>query len=108
MHRGEWLLFSATGDVSWAARKETTTADGTHGMPGFVGAGGLVGRIAGTTRSFPIGARTQPYRVNLRSRATKPAPPIRMPADGVLELGFKDYVAGDNTGELVVTIKEGR
>lgn len=110
VHRDDWLFITATGDVSWSARKKSVGPNGVNGSPGWpVGGGGLVGRVDGTTKAFDIGARTERFRYrNARSRATFEPPPVHMPADGHLLLGFKDFKPGANTGEFLVTIRRAK
>jgi hypothetical protein len=106
VHKDDWLFLSATGEIYWAAWGAPAGPDGLHGSPGWLKAGGLLGRVSASTKTFEIGARTGPMRSrNLRSQATYPAPPIRMPADGVLTLGFKQFSQGANAGSFEVTIR---
>jgi hypothetical protein len=58
-------------------------------------------------KRFDIGARTQMFlsKGSLRHHLYYAPPPIRMPANGHLELGFKDFMQGANTGEFDITIR---
>ena len=109
VHRVDWLDFTATGDIFWELRRVTAGPDGIGGSPGWLKTGGLIGSVSGTAKTFELGARTTPlpYR-DPRSRATYPPPPVRMPADGTLRLGFKDYQGGANHGNFTVTIRRAR
>jgi len=110
VQKGDLVSVRATGQVSWAHTGKTTGPDGTDGVPGvFIGAGGLIGRIAGTTKTFDVGGRTRP----LMSRSRRmhhyyPPPALKMPASGVLQLGFKNFKAGANGGGYEVTIESAR
>jgi hypothetical protein len=109
VHEGELLYVTATGEVTWETRRATAGPDGVHGSPGWLRAGGLVGRVSTSSKTFEIGARTQPFPdKNPRSRVTHPPPPIRMPATGTLVLGFKDYTPGANAGSFEVTVQRTR
>ena len=107
VQEGEELFFTANGDITWAAQSKAAGPDGLNGYPGWnIGAGGLIGRV-GVMKSFDIGARTQMFlnKGSLRHHVYFAPPPIRMPASGRLELGFKDFKQGTNTGEFAVTIR---
>jgi hypothetical protein len=107
VQEGELLYFTATGEITWQARRTTSGPDGINGSPGWLRAGGLIGKVSTTT--FEIGARTQPIPdKNPRSRVRHPPPPIRMPASGTLVLGFKDFSSGANTGGFDVTVHRTR
>lgn len=104
---GEQLFIAANGEVVWAVRNATAGPDGVNGYPGWnLGAGALIGRV-GETKPFAIGARTQPFlnKGSLRHHRYYPAPPIRMPASGRLELGFKDFRQGANGGGFEIAIR---
>jgi len=107
VRRGERLMISATGEVSWVATGTSAGPDGVSGYPGWpVGDGGLIGRIGGTTKSFDIGSRTAPlHDRNLRSQATHSPPALVMPAEGTLQLGFKQFQPGANRGRFEITIQ---
>lgn len=107
VQRGEQLFFTATGEVFLAGRSKPAGPDGVKGYPGWnVGAGGLIGRVDGASKAFDIGARTQLFLSRfLRHHTYYPPPPIRMPADGRLLLGFKDFSLGANHGEFEITIR---
>jgi hypothetical protein len=109
VHKDDWLFVTATGEIYWSAHQTSAGPDGIGGSPGWLNTGGLIGRVAASGRTFDIGARTKPFRSHdMRSQATYPAPPIRMPADGELTLGFKEYTAGANSGGFEVTIRRAR
>ena len=107
VHQGEWLFFTACGELFWQARDATAGPDGIDGGLGwYIGAGGLIGRVGTTSKPFDIGARTHPFQVrNLRSRREFPPPPIRMEESGRLFLGFKGFTAGSNRGTFEITIR---
>ena len=108
VRKGDWLLFSASGDVVWDARHVRTGPDGDGGAPGWtIGAGGLLGRVGASGKPFDIGARTGlfPDRHPRPPRHPFPPPAIRMREDGALYLGFKNFQAGANTGTYEVTIR---
>lgn len=107
VQRGEQLFITATGSVVWGGRSTAAGPDGIKGYPGWtIGAGGLVGRVDGATKTFDVGARTQLFLSKfLRHHTYYPPPPIRMPADGPLLLGFKDFRQGANRGEFEVTVR---
>ena len=107
VQRGDQLFVTATGDVFWPGRNAAAGPDGIKGYPGWtIGAGGLIGRIDGASKTFDVGARTQMFLSKfLRHHTYYPPPPIRMPADGPLLLGFKDFSQGANRGEFEVTIR---
>lgn len=107
VQRGEELFVTATGNVFWAGRNAAAGPDGIKGYPGWtIGAGGLIGRIDGASKFFDVGARTQMFLSKfLRHHTYYPPPPIRMPADGPLVLGFKDFSQGANRGEFEITIR---
>jgi hypothetical protein len=107
VHEGDRLFLTASGAVLWAVRNRTAGPDGIEGYPGWnVGAGGLIGRINGM-HMFDIGARSQMFlmRGSLRHHTYYRPPPVRMPANGQLELGFKDFTQGSNHGEFEITIR---
>jgi hypothetical protein len=107
VRKGERLFFSATGTVQWEAKETASGPDGINGVVGWsVGAGGLVGRV-GDARPFAIGSRTTlfPDRHPRPPHRPHPPPPITMPGDGTLFLGFREFVAGNNTGAFDVTIR---
>jgi hypothetical protein len=108
--RDERLFISATGELFWNASNRTSGPDGINGYPGWtIGAGGLVGRVEGTSKTFDIGARTQKFLSrNLRFHSYHDPPPIRMPVSGRLQLGFKDFKPGEGRGEFEVTIRRVR
>ena len=109
VHKGDRLLFTATGEVYWQARSQAIGPDGDHGVPGWsVGPGGLRGRVGTGGRPFDLGARTTTLQPPKHARPPKEPyvpPPVRMPADGSLYLGFKQFTAGANTGRFDVTIR---
>jgi hypothetical protein len=107
VHKGERILVTATGNVSWANRHTTVSADGENGMPGWkVGSGGLYGRVGPSGTPFAIGARVGlfPDAHARPPHHPHPPPPIRMPQDGTLYLGFKDFGPGANSGMFQITI----
>ena len=108
VHKGDLLLVSATGEVFWQGRNEKADADGIGGMPGWkVGAGGLRAKIGSDGKIFDVGSRTSLFPDN-HARPPHhpfPPPPITVPNDGALYLGFKSFVPGRNTGSLEVTIR---
>jgi hypothetical protein len=107
VRRGERLLFVATGTVWWGASNTTTTADGYDGTPGWhVGRGGLVGRVGADGKLFEIGAREGlfPDKHPRPPHHPYPPPPIEMPRDGRLYLGFKEFTPGANAGAFAVGI----
>jgi len=110
VRKGDSLFFSAIGEIHWSERQSTVGPDGIKGLPGWtVGTGGLVGRVAGTSKVFDIGARTQPFPVkNARVHLWYPPPPITMPGEGTLLLGFKRFEPGPHSGVFEVTIRRGR
>ena len=111
VHLGESLLFMATGQVWWEARRKSAGPDGIGGSSDFrIGAGGLIGRVDSMEKPFDIGARTGPYKLdsNPRSRRFGPAPPIQMRGDGMLLVGFKKFMPGANRGAFDVTIRRMR
>lgn len=109
VHKNDWLFVTATGEIYWGARQTSAGPDGIGGSPGWLNTGGLIGRVAASGRTFDIGARTKPLRSHdMRSQATYPPTPIRMPADGELTLGFKQYSPGANSGGFEVTIRRAR
>ena len=105
--RGDSIFFTATGDVFWTSKQLRSTPDGIKGRPGWhVGAGGLLGRVA-DSKPFDIGARTQ-FFPDMHARPPHhpyPPPPLKMPRDGELLLGFKDFTPGENQGAFQVTIR---
>jgi hypothetical protein len=109
VHKGEPLLFAATGEVFWQARNRTTGPDGEKGVPGWsVGPGGLLGRVGIDGKPFDVGARTSllvPPRWARSPRHPYSLPPVTMPRDGTLYLGFKSFASGTNTGMFEVTIR---
>jgi hypothetical protein len=108
VHKGDRLLFTATGEVSWQAPNRTTTPDGEKGLPGWrVGPGGLHSRIGVDGKPFDLGARTDLFQ-DMHPRAPHhpyPPPPIKASRDGVLYLGFKNFTPGGNTGMFEVTVR---
>ena len=108
VRKGEWLLFSASGDVAWQTSRVTTGPDGDRGVPGWtIGAGGLLGRVGPSGDPFEIGARTGlfPDRHPRPPHHPFPPPAIRMRQGGSLYLGFKNFQGGANTGMYEVTIR---
>ena len=107
VQRGEQLFLTATGNVFWTGRNAAAGPDGIKGYPGWtIGTGGLIGRIDGASKSFDVGARTQMFLSKfLRHHTYYPPPPIRMPADGPLLVGFKNFSQGPNRGEFEITIR---
>ena len=109
VRKGEQLLVAATGEVFWQTRNRTSAADGEKGVPGWsVGPGGLLGKVGVNGKPFDIGARTSlltPPRGARPPRRPYFLPPLEMPQDGRLYLGFKDFVAGANTGMFEVTVR---
>jgi len=109
VHEGEQILFAATGEVFWRARNRTTGPDGDKGVPGWsVGAGGLRGRVGLDGKPFDVGARTSllyPPKHARLPRQPYSLPAVQMPRDGMLFLGFKDFVPGANSGTFEVTIR---
>jgi len=105
VRRDECLSITATGAVRWTAGAQSVGPDGLGAYPGWnIGRGGLVGRVDGG-KAFDIGARTTQFRSrNLRSRATYPPPPVRMPADGHLWLGFNRFTRLGTAGSFEVTV----
>jgi hypothetical protein len=107
VRRGDELLFVATGQVTWGASNASTSPDGQDGVAGWhVGRGGLVGKIGPDGTPFDIGARDKlfPDKHPRPPHHPYPPPPIKMPRNGRLFLGFKDFTAGANTGMFTVTI----
>jgi len=108
VHKGDRFLFTATGEVFWQARNQTTGPDGEGGLPGWpVGRGGLRGRVGPEGKPFDLGARTGlfPDKYARRPHHPYPPPPITMPRDGTLYFGFKNFTSGANTGTFEVTIR---
>jgi hypothetical protein len=109
VHKGDRLVFTATGDVYWQARSHAIGPDGDHGVPGWsVGPGGLRARVGSNGHPFDLGARTtalQPPKHARPPKAPYVPPPVTMPADGSLFLGFKQFMDGANTGRFDVTIR---
>jgi hypothetical protein len=109
VHKGDRLVFTASGEVYWQARDLATGPDGDHGVPGWsVGSGGLRGRVGPDGHPFDLGARTTTLPPPKHTRPPKEPyvpPPVRMPADGSLYLGFKQFTNGANTGRFDVTIR---
>ncbi len=107
VRRDEWLSITATGAVQWTAGAQSVGPDGLGGYPGWnSGRGGLIGRVDGG-KAFEIGARTTLFRVrNGRSRWTYPPPPLKMPADGHLWLGFKGFTRTGTAGSFEVTVTQ--
>jgi hypothetical protein len=101
VRKGDSLFFSATGEIHWSQRESTVSPDGIKGLPGWtVGPGGLVGRVAGTSKIFDIGARTQPFPVKkARVHLSYPPPPIAVPGEGTLLLGASSSSSPDRTPE---------
>jgi len=109
VRKDDRLFLTATGEIYWDAHRASAGPDGIGGSPGWLNTGGLIGRVSSSPTIFDIGARMDPMpSPNLRSKTMHPPPPIRIPADGVLELGFKRYSAGANTGSFEVTIRHAR
>lgn len=107
VRKGERLLFTATGDVLWERSNSTTGPDGYKGVVGWsIGRGGLIGKIGENGKAFDIGARAGlfPDQHARPPHHPYPPPPIKMPRDGKLYLGFNEFAAGANTGMLNVTI----
>jgi hypothetical protein len=106
VHKGDLLLFTASGDVSWTGRG-STGPDGAGGQPGWsVGPGGLVGKV-GAGKPFDLGARTGLFP-DLHARPPHhpyPPPAIAMPGSGELILGFKAFAPGTNSGAFEVRIQ---
>lgn len=105
--KGDSIFFTATGEVVWATRITRSSADGIKGSPGWhVGEGGLVGRVD-DSKAFDIGARVGlfPDRHARPPHHPFPPPPLRMPRDGKLLLGFKAFMPGENKGNFEVTIR---
>lgn len=108
VRRGERLIITARGEISWASTGQSAGPDGVRGYPGWpVGEGGLIGRVGGATKSsFDIGSRTAPFHDrDLRVQATSSPPALVMPAEGTLQLGFKHFQSGANRGQFEVTIQ---
>jgi hypothetical protein len=86
VRKGDSLLFSATGEIRSSEHQSTVGPAGIKGPPGWtVGTGGFVGRVAGTSKVFDIGARTQPFPVkNERAHLCCPPPTITMLCEGTL------------------------
>lgn len=108
VYKGERLFFTATGEVRWAVNGTTSGPDGMNGLVGWrVGRGGLVGRVGEAGRPFAIGGRTTlfPDQHARPPHHPYPPPPIKMPHDGKLFLGFESFMPGDNQGSFEVTIK---
>ena len=111
VRKGDRLLFTATGEIAWNARGPSVGPDGVDGRPGWrVGRGGLVGKVGADGKPFDIGARTGlfPARHARPPYHHSPPPPIRMPRDGRLFVGFKDFTGGAHTGTLRVAIHAAR
>jgi hypothetical protein len=110
VRRGERLMITATGEVSWVTTGKSAGPDGVSGYPGWpVADGGLVGRVGGTSKTFDIGSRTSPlHDRNLRSQATYSPSALVMPDEGMLQLGFKHFQPGANRGRFEVTIQRAR
>ena len=106
--KGDRFFLTATGEVQWAARHATSGPDGIDGLVGWrVGPGGLVGRVGEGAKPFAIGSRTTAFPDH-RPRPphhSHPAPPVTIPANGKLMLGFKDYEPGDNRGGFDVIVR---
>jgi hypothetical protein len=107
VQRSEQLFFTATGSVFWSGPNTSAGPDGIKGKAGWnVGAGGLIGRVDGAAKTFDVGARTEKFLSKfLRHHTYYAPPPVRMPADGPLLLGFKDFNQGANRGEFEITIR---
>ena len=109
VRKGERLLFTARGDVFWERSRSTTGPDGYKGVAGWsVGRGGLVGKVGIDGKSFDIGARVGlfPDKHARPPHHPYPPPPLEMPSDGTLYVGFKEFTAGANTGTFTVTISQ--
>jgi hypothetical protein len=104
--RGERLDITATGQIFWQAHARSAGPDGIDGEPPWrLGDGGLTARVKGSTRVLEVGARTAPLPAsNGRIRRQHAPAPLTMPATGTLELGFKHFTAGANTGAFEVKI----
>jgi len=104
--RGQRLDITATGQIFWQARGRSAGPDGINGEPPWLlGDGGLMARIKGSNRVLEVGARTTPLPASSgRIRRQHTPAPLTMPATGTLELGFKHFTAGANTGGFEVKI----
>jgi hypothetical protein len=111
VRKGERLFMTTTGEVRWAGKGATSGPDGIDGLAGWrVGPGGLVGRVGDTARPFAVGGRATdfPDQHPRPPHPRHPPPAIKMPRDGTLFLGFRDFAAGDNQGSFEVTIRRAR
>jgi len=103
--RGERLDITAIGQIFWQARGRSAGPDGIDGEPPWLGDGALTARVKGSDRVLEVGARTAPLpAANGRIRRQHAPAPLTMPASGTLELGFKHFTAGANTGAFEVKI----
>jgi hypothetical protein len=108
VRKGERLFFTATGEIRWAASGATCGPDGIDALIGWrVGRGGLVGRVGEQGKPFAIGSRTTlfPDKHPRPPHHPHPPPPITVPRDGELFLGFESFTPGDNLGSFEVTIR---
>ena len=108
VRKGDQLFFTATGEIHWAARGTASGPDGINGLVGWrVGPGGLVGRVGDRGKPFAIGDRTTPFpdQHARPPHRRHPPPPVKVPRDGKLFLGFRDFTSGDNQGSFEVTIR---
>lgn len=107
VRKGDSIFFMATGEVVWATRNARSSPDGIKGSPNWrVGDGGLVGRVD-DSKTFDIGARVGlfPDHHPRPPHHPFPPPPLKMPRDGKLLLGFKAFMPGENEGSFDVTIR---
>ena len=107
VRKGDRLLISATGEVSWQGQP-TTRPDGDGGRPGWnVGRGGLIAKVGVDGKTFDVGARTELFPDTHARPPHHPHPPpaLAMDRDGPLYLGFKNFSAGQNSGGYHVTIR---
>jgi hypothetical protein len=104
--RGERLDITASGQIFWQARGRSAGPDGIDGEPPWLlGDGGLTARVKGNDRVVEVGARTSPLPASTGRIRRQHAPaPLTMPATGTLELGFKHFTPGANTGAFEVKI----
>ena len=109
VHKGERLIFWATGQIQLSAKPGRIIGpDGDSGLYYRVGKGGLVGRI-GEERPFTVGARTHLFRRGGKSSHLPFAPPpMEMKHDGTLRLGLKGWRVGSYQGAFSVSIWSAR
>jgi hypothetical protein len=109
VRKGDSLFFSATGEIHWSQRESTVSPDGIKGLPGWtVGPGGLVGRVAGTSKIFDIGARTQPFpEERAGAFVVSPAADRGARRGCTATGGFKRFEPGPHSGAFEVTIRRG-